>query len=203
MEFDAENLKEQIPHYLTDHDKKQLIEELKAILSGENNSFILSDYNDNFENEMLQGDGWSPFSIYEYRSSQLVTVRGLVLSNSCDISVENKRDIPNNLTISPIVKLAVFEKVLERRGVDKEKIAAKMEAIRHQRVSNILFLPSGGKLDDDSIVRFDECHSLPIPDLKEGKHNKLFTLSNTGFYILALKLSFHFCRLHEDVQRGF
>ena len=30
---------------------------------------------------------------------------------------------------------------------------------------------------------------------------KLFTLSNTGFYMLVLELSVHFCRLQEKVNR--
>ncbi len=30
---------------------------------------------------------------------------------------------------------------------------------------------------------------------------QLFTLSNTGFYMLVLKLSVYFCRLHEKVNR--
>jgi hypothetical protein len=53
------------------------------------------------------------------------------------------------------------------------------------------------------MVRLDNIHSIPYTShLKNSGRKKLFTLSNTGFYMLVFKLSIHFCRLQENVQRG-
>ena len=47
----------------------------------------------------------------------------------------------------------------------------------------------------------DDLHSMPI-ELHGQAAEKLFTLSMAGFYLFVLKLSVHFCRLHENVDRS-
>lgn len=82
------------------------------------------------------------------------------------------------------------------------RLAAKIAAIKAQKTSNIFYLPAGGVLQDDYVVRFDDAHNMPVAaHAKLEGREKLFTLSNTGFYMLVLKLSVHFCRLQEKVNR--
>ena len=57
-------------------------------------------------------------------------------------------------------------------------------------------------MEEDHVVRFDEAQSMPVAaHAASSDKEKLFTLSNTGFYMLVLKLSVHFCRLQEKVNR--
>jgi hypothetical protein len=66
----------------------------------------------------------------------------------------------------------------------------------------MFFLPAGGPMAEDHVIRLDDAHSMPVAAHIAAEHReKLFTLSNTGFYMLVLKLSVHFCRLHEKVNR--
>jgi hypothetical protein len=204
MEFDAESLQRQIPFYLTAEDQQVLVRELKSIASGASHSanYLLSDFNDSFSEVMLQGDGWRGFQLFIFESGERRSVRGIVLSNSCDVSPENPRDVPARVVFAPLVKLSTFEALLLQSGADPAKVQTKIASIKTQKTTNVFFLPASGALTDDYIVRFDDAHSMPVAAHIGGvEREKLFTLSDTGFYMLVLKLSFHFCRLHERVNR--
>lgn len=202
MEFDAESLQKQIPFYLTAEDQQALVRELKAIAGGGAADYLLSDYRNAFNEVMLQGDGWRGFQLFIFESGERRSVRGVVLSNSCDVDPENPRDIPARVIFAPLVKLAVYEALLGQSGIDAAKIEAKIAAIKAQKTTNVFYLPASGTLAEDYVVRLDEAHSMPVTaHIGSGDREKLFTLSNTGFYMLVLKLSVHFCRLQEQVNR--
>ncbi len=202
MTFDAQSLQQQIPFYLTAEDQRVLVDELKAIASGGVADYLLSDYRDSFRQVMLQGDGWRGFQLFLFDSGERRSVRGVVLSNSCDVDPENPRDIPARLIFAPLVKLSAYEALLVKNGIEAAKIGAKIAAIRAQKTTNIFFLPASGPLAEDYVVRLDEAQSMPVAaHINSGDREKLFTLSNTGFYMLAFKLSVHFCRLQERVNR--
>ncbi len=202
MKFDAESLQQQIPYYLTAEDQRVLVEELKAIASGGMPDYLLSAYNDSFQEVMLQGDGWRGFQLFLFDTGERRSVRGLVLSNSCDIEPANPREVPTRVVFAPLVKLAAYKALLDASGIGAERVAAKIESIEAQKTTSIFYLPAGGPLEEDYVVRFDEAQSMPVVAHTESPdRQKLFTLSNTGFYMLVLKLSVHFCRLQEKVNR--
>ncbi len=202
MNFDTESLRQQIPYYLTAEDKRILTNELKEISQGGTANYLLSPQHDSFLEDMLQGDGWEGFYLFKYPDGKRISVRGLVLSNSCDINPDNSRDVPSRVLFAPLVKLSKFEVLLRRAGIAEKRISEKLNSIRTQKTTNIFFLPGGGMLSEDYIVRFDETQSMPAQAHSDIENKqKLFTLSNTGFYMLVFKLSIHFCRLHENVDR--
>ena len=202
MNLDAETLIQQIPYYLTAEDQKVLLDELTAISRGGTAEYLLSTYRDSFKELMLQGDGWRGFQLFLFETGDRRSVRGIVLSNSCDVDPKNARDVPARVIFAPLVKLAAFEALLKASEIGAERVAAKIAAIKSQKTSNIFYLPAGGALDEDYVVRFDDAHNMPVAShAKSEDREKLFTLSNTGFYMLVLKLSVHFCRLHEKVNR--
>lgn len=202
MNLDAETLARHIPYYLTAEDKKALLAELEAISRGGTAQYVLGAHHDSFEKVMLQGDGWRGFELFLFETGQRTSVRGIVLSNSCDVDPNNPRDVPTRVIFAPLVKLAEFEAQLAKSGISQERIAAKIDAIRAQKTTNIFHLPAGGTLTEDYVVRLDDTHNMPVSaHVSSEKREKLFTLSNAGFYMLVLKLSVHFCRLLEKVNR--
>lgn len=202
MNFDAEALQKQIPFYLTAEDQRALVDELKAIAGGGAPEYMLSGYRDSFKEVMLQGDGWRGLQLFLFESGERRSVRGVVLSNSCDVDPENPRDVPGRVIFAPLVKLSEYKALLDGSGIDQEKVGTKIASIRAQKTTNVFFLPASGLLAEDYVVRLDEAHSMPVAaHIKGGEREKLFTLSNTGFYMLVLKLSVHFCRLQEQVNR--
>lgn len=202
MNFDVESLQQQIPYYLATEDRQALVDELKAISRGGTADYFLSPYMDAFKADMLQGDGWRAFQLFKFETGERLSVQGVVISNSCDVDPENRRDMPARVIFAPLVKLSAYETALRASGIGHSKVDEKLAAIRAQKTSNMFFLPSGGPLAEDHVIRLDDAHSMPVAAHIAASHReKLFTLSNTGFYMLILKLSVHFCRLQENVNR--
>ena len=147
----------------------------------------------------MQGDGWSGLGIISYETGERKQVRGIVLSNSCDIDPSNKRDIPVKILFAPIIKLKAYAGLLEKANIPKENIVGKFNSIRDQRVTTLFYLPQGTGLEDEYIALLDDIHSLPLKTFLEQKNrSKLFTLSLPGFYLFILKLTVHFCRFNEE-----
>ena len=202
MDLDAESLQKQIPLYLTAEDQHSLIRDLKAIAGGAETNYFLSDYRNDFNEVMLQGDGWKGFQLFIFESGERRSIRGVVLSNSCDVDPKNPRELPARVIFAPLVKLAAYQAVLAQSGIDSARIEGKIAAIKAQKTTNVFYLPANGALTEDFVIRLDETHSMPVAaHLGSAEREKLFTLSNTGFYMLVLKLSVHFCRLQEKVNR--
>jgi hypothetical protein len=200
--LDLDSLQHHIPYYLTSEDRQVLVRELRTISKGGEANYLLEPYYDGFKEEMLQGDGWRAFQLFKFETGERRFVQGLVLSNSCDVEPGNARDVPARVIFAPLVKLAAYEKLLRASAIDPQKLDSKIAEIRAQKTTNMFFLPAGGALDVDHIVRLDDTHSMPVgAHIASGEREKLFTLSNTGFYMLVLKLSVHFCRLQEKVNR--
>jgi hypothetical protein len=84
----------------------------------------------------------------------------------------------------------------------QKQIDDRFEAIREQRVSTMFYLPKGGELGEEHVALLDDLHTLPFQIFEANtERKKLFTLSMVGFYVFVFKLSFHFCRFHENIER--
>ena len=100
MTFDADDFKRHIPYYLAEVDQKSLVAELKAFTVGKTPSYFLSDYYNVFKLDLLQEDGWQGFQLFLFDSGERRLVRGVVLSNSCDIDPTNKREVPGRVVFA-------------------------------------------------------------------------------------------------------
>lgn len=201
MTFDADALRQQIPYYLTAAPaQKFLVTELKKLIEGADRGYFIPAGYDGYTAEMLQGDVWRGFQIFSFKSSNVSAARGIVLSNSCDVSAENARVLPPNVTFAPIVKLSKIVERFETLGLDSEKVASRLTAIKTQTVTNMFYLPADGLLDEDYVALLDDLHSMPL-EIHRKTAEKQFTLSMAGFYLFIFKLSVHFCRMHENVNR--
>lgn len=202
MQFDPESLQQQIPYYLTAEDRQVLVQELWTLSKGGRAEYFISPLRDCFKADMLQGDGWRGFQLFKFDTGEKRSVQGLIMSNSCDVDPENPRDFPARVIFAPLVKLAAYEGLLRASGINTKRVDAKIASIKAQTTTNLFYLPAGGPLAEDHVVRLDDAHSMPVAaHINAPDREKLFTLSNTGFYMLVFKLSVHFCRLHEKVNR--
>ncbi len=200
MTFDADQLKNQIPFYLVaEPAQKELVRNLDALNRGATSGYYISAAREPDEEAMLQGDGWRGFLLFSFDTGEKRKVRGLVVSNSCDISLGNDRALSPKVVFAPIVKLSAVEARLEDRGLPVGAVKDRLSAIKSQSVTNVFFLPAGGPLNEDYVSFLDDLHSMPVAS--HAGDEKLFTLSMAGFYLFAFKLSVHFCRLHERVDR--
>lgn len=198
MGITVENIKDHFPYYLTQEAKEGLVKALKDFPEKMNY------YTTKYPDDLLQGDGWNSLDIINVETTKRKSIKGIILSNSCDISLENTRDVPARIVFAPIIPLSLYENFLAQSGIDPNKVLSKVSSIRKQQVTSLFYLPKGGCLESDHIAPLDDLHSLPVQRFfKKTDREKLFTLSQAGFYLFLFKLSIHFCRFHENVFRAY
>lgn len=194
-----ESIEKQIPYYLTEDAKKGLTQALNDF--PKNTQYYLSKSTE-LSDVLLQGDLFAELPVQQ--GTEIKYIKGIILSNSCDISPDNKRELPVNVLFAPLVSLDNYAKLLSNAGLKDDAINSKIEMIRQQKITNIFYLPES--IDEgrpECIIYLDQIYFVRTPTilkkLEEGK--KISTLSQVGFYIFLLKLSVHFCRFHECVHR--
>lgn len=186
---------DQIPYYLTRDKGEALMKQLRNF--SEKTPIYLKD---NMEG-LLQGDGWTGLSILDHGNGTVRTARAVILSNSCDISLANKREVPPFVSYAPLWRLSNLERVFLDSGISAQAVADKIGAIRRQEVTQFFFLPSQGVLDDDYVVWLSNAQSMPLANFDSSANTRLFTLNMVGFYYFVFKISVHFCRFFEEVDR--
>lgn len=184
----VDNIELYLPQYLSDSEKTRLKEELsKFPMDGTKDTVYTSSLKD--AEYLLQGDGINNVPYLSFPNTTINNVPVLLLSNTCDMSTENKRMNECRIMYSPILKLEKYEELL-KKNYTPDRVENHLKEIRNQYISQILYLPKGANLDYEGIVFFDRSISIPLTEelVKEMCKNKLFTLSNFGFYLYLLKL---------------
>jgi len=200
--IDFEEIKKYLPKYLSEESTKGLFEDLKAFPDNVNNRF----YGNVLDNEVIifQGDGIRDLLVINLPDTKIEPFPVMVISNTCDIAPENERKIEPKILYCPILRISRFETQLKNNKIRDEQISQYLKEIKEQRISSIFYLPKGGQLPEDCIALLDNINNCKISFVKneEVPGRRLFSLSNYGFYVLLFKLSIHFTRIRETVERG-
>lgn len=190
-----ETIQDHIPSYLAPKQQAELVEGLRDF---ENRNL----YAAGFAGECLQGDGWTSIQIVRFADGRRDKVKGILISNTCDIDPKNARIFPPQIVFAPLVRLDAYEKALKQK-ISAEQVRSKVAAIRKQQVTSLFYLPAEGTLDGEHIAILDDLHSIPYRAFEaERTRTKIFTLNQIGFYLFVIKLSIHFCRFNEGIARG-
>ncbi len=185
-----------LPQYLSPERQQELWNELRAF---PNNRSIYSTRNN--DPECLQGDGWRGFVAIDFHSLDRKTVSGLILSNSCDLSLANTRATTPNITFVPLMKLQRYLAVLENSGQSEQQRADVAASIRRQAVTSLMHLPAIPGQMEESLALFGDVRSQPLNHFIASERSLIFRLSDFGFYLFLFKLSIHFTRMLEGVER--
>lgn len=211
MAFGDEHWNILLPSYLTDENKGRLQDALKQFHSSYTNEISYDNFYKNYGYEyLLQGDilleirtaNWNQdTALYEKGY-----VDGLVLSNTCDISFENNRNVnPKQCLFAPVLKLDDYLNDLSVEGYTEQKVADFKKNVIAQVYTNLFYLPKVNQDDVERIALLDRMFWFPIDELKPILENvneeRIASLNQFGFYLLAFKLSYHFCRLPEQCDR--
>lgn len=120
-----------LPGYLTDETRKKLEVALKNFIK---NGKITQDPFSSFKNDFfLQGDIVSdiPFPYFsDNKYTTHVVPRCIILSNTCDIDVNNPRDLPMDCLLAPLFDMQKIENILLSSGASEEKIKNLTEDIK-------------------------------------------------------------------------
>lgn len=200
--IDLEEIKLYLPKYLSTSSEQNLFENLsdfpKNISSRIYSTRHLSD------DLIFQGDALEGLLVINLPDPTIRETKSVVLSNTCDTDLQNVRMYPSSICYSPIFNLNKYiEKLKAKKIASPQKINEFTSQIKNQRISQIFFLPKGGKLTSDSFIFFDKINSCDNNSIsREGLSSKrLFSFSNYGFYLFLFKLSMHFSRIREDIDR--
>lgn len=210
MDFGHE-LDKLLPTYLVDDDKGRLKKALEQFRrSGES----VIDYSDFFKSYnhpyFLQSDLVReirmPLWDEESASFSKVYTDAIILSNTCDLSTDNKHSANvKKCLFAPLVDLNEFLNDLERSGLKKDSLEQFSRAIKNQLVSNLFYLPNGTKENKEFIALLDNIFWFPTEELNSYiagiSENRICSLGLFGHYLFILKLSYHLCRLPEEADR--
>lgn len=209
-----------LPKYLSDDSSTALREELKKFpTDGTKDTIYTSKLNQ--EEILFQGDGIAAIKTVDLIKEKFKTAPAILLSNTCDMDTKNSRLFGSQVCYAPIIDLEKYLKGLSRfllkketdnnKSLSKDQIEEKVSQVIHnhlndlkmQRITQMLFLPKGGNLANDSIVFLDRIFNIETNHINRRslKSDRLFTLSDYGLYLFLLKLSIHFTRIQEKVDR--
>ena len=195
-----EDIKKYLPQYLSDSDAKQLFSALKDFPNNIDERFY-SNYSLD-DNILYQGDCLKDIPAFNLPDTRTKLSQSMAISNTCDMDLINKRLWNTRILFSQIILLEKLEKGLCQR-FPKDRVTNYINSLKKQQITNAFYLPKSKNLDE-AVAFFDYTNSFDINyiDRESLKERRLVSLSNYGFYILLLKLSIHFTRVQEKVERN-
>jgi len=203
-----EEIKKYLPQYLSVSSQESLFEELKKFPGNIDQRFYSKLLTRN--KIVYQGDGLIGMLVVNLPDKEAKTAPAMVLSNTCDIDPANKRISPTRIVYAPIFDIDKYKQALITDHVKTgryppDSIESHIGDVKKQFISHIFYLPKGCGLERESIVFLDRLNNGPLKRIEEDDiaDIKLFTLSDYGFYVFLIKLSIHFTRIREGIERPF
>lgn len=198
-----DEIKIYLPKYLSAENYETLIKELEDFPKNIDQRMYTSLVD---ENLLCQGDIIKnmPYSEIEHIERGVKNTDCIVLSNTCDVDPNNKRLFNSRIMYAPLIELNKYKQILKGKGTaTDQQINDHIRSIKEQQISQILYLPKSFAFNE-SIVFLDRVINIDnrTIDRMSLKQRRLVSLSDYGFYLLLFKISVHFCRLQENVERG-
>lgn len=200
--MNIDDIKIYLPKFLSAESEKELFAGLKDFPNNIDGRLYTGYLKDS--EIIYQGDGLMDLLVVNLPSPDIKPVPSMILSNTCDIALDNLRNFPSQLVYAPIFNLKKYQdKLYTESHNSKKQIDSHIDSVRHQRITQVFFLPKIEDKIDDSIVFFDRVCNFPnkLIDRDNLKERRLFTLSDYGAYLFLLKLSIHFTRIKDNVER--
>ena len=204
MNLTDETIRKYLPEYLSAETYETLLQELKAFPDNIDERLYTTDLEKNI---IYQGDGIKNLPIVNLGhidSDNIKYVPCLILSNTCDLDLNNTRFFSTSMMYAPIINLQTYISTLEKNNIPTNKLNSHIDSIKKQYITQIMYFPANVPHIEESIVFLDRiCHIDNRTINRDELDNlRLFSLSDYGFYLLLFKLSVHFSRIQEKVSRG-
>lgn len=156
-------------------------------------------------NVLFQGDCIADLPIYKFSKHGVCLWRNsecILLSNSCDMNLKNKRMYPTNIVYAPLVKLSMFRSKVLLQKYPEERVDTLVKSIKAQKCSQILYLPECGNREE-SLVFLDRLFHIPNREVNREnlEASRTSTLNFWGNYLVVLKISMHFLRMKDSLGK--
>jgi hypothetical protein len=99
------------------------------------------------------------------------------------------------------MRLSQYLLLLERAGQTGEQRRSISESMRRQEITSVMYLPEIAGAMEESVGLFGDVRSQPVDGFRAGERFRLFRLTDFGFYLFLFKLSIHFTRMQDGVNR--
>lgn len=202
--MNSEHIKMYLPKFLSAESDKELFKGLREFPENIDDRLYTTYLQDS--KLIYQGDGIKDLLVVNLPQPDIKPAPGIIFSNTCDIDLANQRNFPSRVVYAPILNLDKYQAVLSKNAnKSSQQILAHISSIKKQEITQIFYLPKlAGKLDE-SIVFLDRVNNAPntMLDRESIPTQRLFTLSDYGAYLFVLKLSIHFTRIQDKVERKF
>lgn len=200
-----DEIKIYLPQYLSEESLNELFSDMNTFVQdGKSDRIYTTALRGN--QYIFQGDCIADMKFAFFPDETIHKTLGVILSNTCDNTSENVRIIPLQLIYAPVLRLDNYISLLKKQYPNNDsKINSHIETIKKQRYTSVFYLPSHPNgLQDDAIVLLDRVsnclpESINIDSLEDKRK---FTLSNYGQYLFLLKISIHFTRIREKIDRN-
>jgi hypothetical protein len=199
-----EDLKLYLPKYLSSESENDLFKGLTGFPENIDTRLYTNYLSDS--KVIYQGDGIHNLLVVNLPQTEVKPVPGMVFSNTCDIDLSNQRNFPSQIVYAPIFQLEKYRSSLcHNSKKTSEQINNHISAIKKQEITQIFYLPKLSGRIDESIVFLDRLNNMPnkLIDRESIPDRRIFTLSNYGTYLFLIKLSIHFTRIQDKVDRKF
>lgn len=197
-----EDFKLYLPKFLSAESDKELFDGLRNFPNNIDSRIYTNYLTDS--HIIYQGDGIDDMLFINLPKPDIKPIPSMILSNTCDIDLANVRNFPSQVVYAPIFNLRKYQEALYANSSKaKDQINSHIDALKNQEITQIFYLPKVENKIDDSIVFFDRVCNFPnkLISRENLKEKRLFTLSDYGSYLFLLKLSIHFTRIQDKVER--
>lgn len=208
----GDDLDKILPSYLVQSDKTRLKDALRQFTpENRGNEINYQNFFRSFDHlYFLQGDLVREIRMSLWDEGEAVFNKvytdALVVSNTCDLSSNNRHEINQKQCIlAPLVNLEEYISDLMDAGYGGDNLNSFLNTIKAQQVSNLLYLPVNNGVGPEYIVLLDNVFWFPTSELNsykgEIRETRIASLNHFGYYLFILKLSYHLCRLPEQCDR--
>ncbi|TYZ12709.1 hypothetical protein FY528_05310 [Hymenobacter lutimineralis] len=221
MAFSVTEIARLFPSFLTDTEKTRINQGLSQFdASLASSSKLYTDfYTAGSPAYLLQGDLLPSMRLPVWQAQQGTYAKGhtnaLLIANTCDVDVVgNPRNVPKEIGFVQLIPLADFLARLERTfqaqqlplGTIRSKLQNIESELRGQLLTNVFYLPAVPGGLPEQVALLDRPFWFPAAELAQISQvllsNRLASLSQWGYYLFILKLSYHLCRLPEERDRN-
>ncbi len=189
-----------LPKYLSSESEKELYSSLKDFPANIDDRIYTNYLKRN--STIYQGDGLKNMLVVNLPSTEKKYVPAMILSNTCDIDPANKRHFPSQIIYAPLVNLDKYAKALQQK-IPESRVEGHLNSIRKQLITQIFYLPAIKGTLEASVVFLDRVFNIGNEYVERSslEKSRIFTLSDYGNYLFVFKLSLHFTRIQDKVDR--
>lgn len=135
-----EDIKRYLPKFLSATSNKELFAGLKEFPANIDSRFYTQHLNNT--EFIYQGDALKNMLVINLPDTTVKPVTSIILSNTCDIDLQNKRNFPSQIVYAPIFNLAKYRNILyDKAEKTHEQIDAHITSIKKQEITQIFYLP--------------------------------------------------------------